>query len=77
MPSHDPYKSDVYSCGMLLIFCATLESPKKCYNFKTYKIDMDEKNGLLEFVKRKYSVELFCMIGDLLQEKEKERPDFR
>ena len=31
---------------------------------------------MLEFVRRKYSVELSCMIGDFLEEDESKRADF-
>jgi hypothetical protein len=35
-PRHDPFKSDIYSFGMTLLYVCTLIDPIEAYDFKNY-----------------------------------------
>ena len=65
-PKHNVYKSDVFSLGMLLLQCVTLESPMSCYDLSFCKIRENILNKKLNIIQMKYSNELSCFLRDIL-----------
>jgi len=40
--THNAYKSDTFSVGMVLLQAATLKCSSECYDFDFYKVDHDK-----------------------------------
>lgn len=70
----DQVKSDVYSIGMTLLACATLQTTPTWYNYDECSINYSYVNYLLDFSKGQYS-DFFCKIVKImLSENIEDRP---
>jgi serine/threonine protein kinase len=77
-PKHDPYKSDVYSLGMTLLYAANLQNPERAYRWTGTGVGIDENGVKAELAKlaQNYSKTLHDTIEKMLRVNENERPDF-
>jgi len=76
-PSHNPWKSDVFSLGMTLLHAATLASCDSLYNWENHTIDRAGIDQRLKIIKGQYSDKLYQLISSMLVFDEYERPDFK
>lgn len=75
-PTHNAWKSDVFSLGLTLLHAASLSSCDHIYNWNNFTIDFDKLMHQLEFVKQKYSKDFYNLLYLMLVKEENERPDF-
>lgn len=73
---HNSYKSDIYSFGMTMLEAATLEYSSICYDYDKFAINYLKVKNLLDSLKNRYSIFFINFLTDMLQEKEKYRPNF-
>ena len=76
MPPHDIFKSEVFSLGMTLLECATLERAEQYYNIKTHKIRFAQIRAKLENLRKVYSSSFVELLQSALSESEHSRPAF-
>jgi hypothetical protein len=43
-PKHNPFKSDVFALGMVIVSVISLDSCEDCYDFKNFRIN----RGIIE-----------------------------
>jgi len=70
------YKDDVFSLGMTLLECATLQSSNKMYDWNLHEIDLEQLTDRLFEVKEQYSPRLMQFLAEMLQFDDGKRPDF-
>ena len=75
-PKHDPYKSDVFSLGMVLLNAATLQSCDRLYEWDNFTIDQREVDQRINALDNKYSESFQNLLNDMLNFNEDSRPDF-
>ena len=75
-PLHNPYKSDIFTLGMIVLQMATLENCDDCYDFSNFSLKYDEINKKLGSLKNKYGDKLYFFVKGMLIDDEKERPDY-
>jgi serine/threonine protein kinase len=75
-PKHNPYKSDVFSLGMVLLHAASLQSCDRFYKWDSFTIDQKEIEQRISSLKLKYSESLQNLLRDMLNFNEDARPDF-
>lgn len=77
VPQYDICKNDVYSFGMTILEAATLDYSSFCYDYDTFNVDISKIKSRLESLKLRYSDFFVNFLSDILQEKEKNRPNFQ
>ena len=75
-PQYDMHKNDVFAFGMTILEAATLEYSSLFYDYEKYEINSAKIKDALGLLKERYSPFLINFMADLLQEKEKYRPNF-
>ena len=75
-PSRDIYKSEVFSLGMALLECASLERADQFYDMRTQQIRFNLIQQKLEDLKKHYSESFVDILSSLLDESENNRLDF-
>lgn len=75
-PQYDVYKNDVFAMGMTILEAATLEYSSFCYDYETFFLNSAKIKDRLENLKIRYSPFLVNFLSDILEEKEKNRPNF-
>ncbi|KAL4438379.1 hypothetical protein ABPG74_009418 [Tetrahymena malaccensis] len=74
VPDVNQVKSDVYSIGMTILACATLQTSPSWYNYDECQINYNYVNYLLDFSKNQYS-DFFCkVVKIMLSENAEDRP---
>lgn len=75
-PLHNPFKSDIFTLGMIVLHLATLENCDLCYDFISYQVKYEEIHKKLAILRKKYGEKLFFFVKGMLIEDELERPDY-
>ena len=75
-PQYDVHKNDVFAFGMTILESASLEYSSICYDFDKFSINLSKIKIILDALKDRYSPFFINFLSDLLQEKEKYRPNF-
>jgi len=75
-PHYDVHKNDVFAFGMTILEAASLEYSSICYDYDKFSINMSKLKNVLDALTNRYSPFFINFISDLLQEKEKYRPNF-
>lgn len=75
-PHYDTYKNDIFAFGMTILEAATLEYSSLCYDYTKFNINFERIEGLLDSLTQRYSIFFINFLKDVLQEKEKYRPNF-
>ena len=75
-PKHNPYKSDVFSLGMVLLQAANLQSCDRLYKWDNFTIDQKEVNQRIDSLQATYSESYQNLLRDMLNFNENARPDF-
>jgi hypothetical protein len=70
----DPYKSDVFTLGMIMLEAGLLAPQDECYRDECSKIHNETVNYNLEKFGQAYSSELRSMLELMLEYNEAERP---
>jgi len=70
------HKQDVFSLGLTMLECATLERSLDIYDFENLKLDAELLSERLMETKHKYSPRIFHLITKMLHFDEDKRPDF-
>ncbi|KAL4486494.1 hypothetical protein ABPG72_018448 [Tetrahymena utriculariae] len=74
VPDINQVKSDIYSIGMTMLACATLQTSPSWYNYDECQINYNYVNYLLDFSKNQYS-DFFCkVVKIMLSENSEDRP---
>ncbi|CAD8083713.1 unnamed protein product [Paramecium sonneborni] len=77
MPSHNLFKSDVYTLGMIFLQVCLLQPQDNCYDYFEGKINMQQLVTNIDQARTIYtSSELVEIIEEMLEQIEKDRPDF-
>jgi serine/threonine protein kinase len=72
---HNPYKSDVFSLGLCLLFAATL-CFESLYDVRELKSNVSIKIIIEKYLKNRYSYKIINIISDMLDINETTRADF-
>ena len=72
---HNPYKSDVFSLGLCLLFAATL-CFESLYDVRELKSNVSIKIIIEKYLKNRYSYKIINIISDMLDINETTRDDF-
>jgi len=72
---HNPYKSDVFSLGLCLLFAATL-CVESLYDVRELKSNVSIKIIIEKYLKNRYSYKIINIISDMLDINETTRADF-
>lgn len=75
-PTHDFWKSDIYSLGMTMLEVMTLNSCLMCYDWNNFKVQHPMIDSLISDARSRYSQFLCGLIKDMLLEDEPLRPCF-
>ena len=75
-PKYDLFKNDVFAFGMTILEAATLEYSSSCYDYNKFSINFMKIEALLDSLSQRYSIFFINFLKDILQEKEKYRPNF-
>ncbi|CAD8167607.1 unnamed protein product [Paramecium octaurelia] len=76
MPQHNLFKSDVYTLGMIFLQVCLLQPQDNCYDYFEGKINMQQLVTNIEQARTIYTSELVEVIEEMLEQVEKDRPDF-
>ncbi|CAD8063171.1 unnamed protein product [Paramecium primaurelia] len=76
MPQHNLFKSDVYTLGMIFLQVCLLQPQDNCYDYFEGKINMQQLVTNIEQARTIYTSELVEIIEEMLEQVEKDRPDF-
>ena len=72
---HNPYKSDVFSLGLCLLFAATL-CFESLYDIRELKNNISIKIIIEKYLKKRYSYKIISIISSMLDINETTRDDF-
>ena len=72
---HNPFKSDVFSLGMCLLFASTLRIKNLC-KIRDCVDDVKLQIYLMKVVSQKYSLKFVKLLNQMLCNREESRPDF-
>ena len=72
---HNPYKSDVFSLGMCLLFACTLKL-KNLINIRKCNCDMEIMDYINCLINGKYSNKFILLLCKMISLKEEDRPNF-
>jgi serine/threonine protein kinase len=72
---HNPFKSDVFSLGMCLLFASTLRIKNLC-KIRDCIDDVKLQIYLMKVVSQKYSLKFVKLLNQMLCNREESRPDF-
>ena len=72
---HNPFKSDVFSLGMCLLFASTLRIKNLC-KIRDCVDDVKLQIYLMKVVSQKYSLKFVKLLNQMLCYREESRPDF-
>lgn len=75
-PLHNPYKSDIFTLGMIVLHMSSRDNCDKCYDYEKFTMKLGEIDKKLEYLKKKYGLKLFSFVKGMLLEDEAERPDY-
>ena len=75
-PKHNPYKSDIFTLGMVVLHMTTLENCDECYDYQSFKLRNGEIDKRLANLKKQYGDKLYYVIKGMLIEDENERPEY-
>ena len=73
--NHNPYKSDVFSLGMCLLFASTLRIKTLC-KIRDFNNDSKLKIFIMSVISQRYSLSFVQLITQMLMLQEVDRPDF-
>ncbi|EGR34313.1 protein kinase domain protein [Ichthyophthirius multifiliis] len=73
-PNINQNKSDVYSIGMTMLYCASLQTMNQCYNYDNLQIDTQVLNQLQLFMKGEYSKFFNNIVNLMLSDNPDDRP---
>ncbi|CAD8073265.1 unnamed protein product [Paramecium sonneborni] len=76
MPSHNLFKSDVYTLGMIFLQVCLLQPQDNCYDYFEGKINQQQLATNIDQARTIYTSELVEIIEEMLEQVEKDRPDF-
>ena len=74
-PAHNPYKSDVFALGLVVLHAATLSDCDGLYDWNANKFESDKLAQKLKALGKTYSQRLVEFTKKLLSEDEESRPD--
>lgn len=74
---HNEIKSDVYVCGLILLYSASLCNVMDLFDYRKVVFNKEAAFSLLYSLKNRYSHLLVNIIGEMLEEQEENRPDFQ
>ena len=72
--SYDPFKGDVFSIGMVVLECISLEESELCYDYERCVIRRDRIDQLISRARSHYSQKIFAIIESMLGEYDEQRP---
>ena len=72
---HNPYKSDVFSLGMCLLFASTLKL-KYLVNIRNCNYDLEVMNYITSLINGKYSNKFISLLCKMISLNEEDRPNF-
>ena len=72
---HNPYKSDVFSLGMCLLFASTLKL-KYLVNIRNCNYDLEVMNYITCLINGKYSNKFISLLCKMISLNEEDRPNF-
>lgn len=75
--SYDPFKGDIFSVGMVMLECASLQESELCYDYERCVIDRERINHLIAQLKSHYSPRFIVIIESMLVEYDEQRPSAR
>lgn len=75
-PLHNPFKSDIFTLGMITLHIATRENCDQCYDYQRNVIRNEEIDKKLKILNEKYGEKLFFFVKGMLIEDETDRPDY-
>lgn len=75
-PTHDQYKSDIYSLGCTMLELATMSKLTNVFDYANSTINENEINKRMFLLAKKYSQNLFNYVAWMMKHDEAERPDF-
>jgi hypothetical protein len=73
--NHNPYKSDVFSLGMCVLFASTLRIKTLC-KIREFNNDSKLKIFIMSVISQRYSLSFVQLITQMLMLQEVDRPDF-
>ena len=72
---HNPYKSDVFSLGMCVLFASTLRLKSLC-NVRNCQNNLELKKYIINIIDGKYSNEFITLLCKMISLNEEDRPNF-
>ncbi|CAD8063264.1 unnamed protein product [Paramecium sonneborni] len=75
-PQHNPYKSDVYSLGMTMLYLSTLNNCDDCYDLSRSKVIHQQVQRRLQQMEQSFSTQYVQILRNMLLLNEEQRPDF-
>ena len=72
---HNPYKSDVFSLGMCLLFASTLKL-KNLFNIRNCNCDLEVMDYITFLINEKYSNKFILLLCKMISLNEDDRPNF-
>ncbi|CAD8155399.1 unnamed protein product [Paramecium octaurelia] len=75
-PQHNPYKSDVYSLGMTMLYLSTLDNCNDCYDIPKLRVVVQQVQRRLQQMETQFSSQYVSFLKRMLLLNEDQRPDF-
>ncbi|CAK75462.1 unnamed protein product (macronuclear) [Paramecium tetraurelia] len=75
-PQHNPYKSDVYSLGMTMLYLSTLNNCNDCYDIHKLRVIVQQVQRRLQQMETSFSSQYVFLLKRMLLLNEDQRPDF-
>ncbi|CAD8064056.1 unnamed protein product [Paramecium sonneborni] len=75
-PQHNPYKSDVYSLGMIMLHISSSHNCEDCYDMQKMKVNHQQVQRRLQNLEQMFSSQYIQVLRTMLLLNEDQRPDF-
>ncbi|KAL4466540.1 hypothetical protein ABPG72_010591 [Tetrahymena utriculariae] len=75
-PQHNPFKSDVFTLGVILIECCNLGTVDNLYNYETGDFNENQLKIHMNIIKNQYGIDVHDLIARMVKVQEQDRPDF-
>ncbi|CAK73287.1 unnamed protein product (macronuclear) [Paramecium tetraurelia] len=75
-PQHNPYKSDVYSLGMIMLHLSSAHNCEDCYDLQKMRVNHQQVQRRLLILESTFSSQYIQVLRTMLLLNEDQRPDF-